>query len=115
MYKCRCAVCADQLSPNHHQEVLNLVWEARPKYYNIGLALELPAGTIDAMEISHSRRVDAIFTEMVGECLRQGLVTQQKLADAVSSPQVSLEYLKEGILAKKFTASKPTQCKLGYM
>ena len=110
-----CAIYTDRLSPNHLQQVLDLVWEARTKYYNIGLALELPSDALDTIEKSNSYRVEAIFTEIIKECLRRGLVTQTKLAEAVSSSQVSFAYLSSDILAKKFTDSKAARCKLIFM
>lgn len=110
-----CTICTDRLSPDHLQQVLNLSWEARIKYYNIGLALDLPSNDLDAIERSNNYRVDVVFTEMIKECLRKGLVTQRKLAEAVSSSQVGFLYLHEDILAEKFTASKAARCKLIFM
>ena len=90
----------DKLSPNHLQQVLDLVWDARSGYYNIGLGLDLPSGTIDAIEKSNSYKPSPIFTEMIKECLRQGLLTQEKLAKAVSSPQAGFAYMSDGILSQ---------------
>jgi hypothetical protein len=101
----------DKLSPNHLWQVLDLVWEARTKYYNVGLGLNLPASTIDAIESANSYKPDPIFRKVITECLRQGLVTQEKLAKAISSPQVSFAYLSDGILAEKFTAPQTPRCK----
>ena len=106
------SVYTDRLSPDHLQQVLELVWEARTKYYSIGLELQLPSDTIDAIEKSSAYRVETIYTEMIKECLKLGLVTQKKLADAVSSRQVGFQYLREDILAAKFTASNIVRCKL---
>ena len=102
----------DRLTPAHLSQVLDLVWEARTKYYSIGLELQLPSDTIDAIEKSRAYRVETIYTEMIKECLKLGLVTQEKLADAVSSRQVGFQYLSTDILAKKFTVSKTQKCKL---
>ena len=104
-------IMTDQLFPNHLQQVLDLVWGARAKYYNIGLGLALPSGTIDAIVSGNSHKPDPIFTEMIKECLTQGLVTQKKLAKAVSSQQVGFAYMSDGILAEKFTAPQTPECK----
>ena len=101
----------DGLSPNHLWQVLDLVWGARSKYSNIGLALDLPPDDIDAIVSGNSYKPDPIFTEMIKECLRRGLITQKKLAEAVSSPQVNFAYLSDRILAEKFTASQTPGCK----
>ena len=91
------------------------MWPARTKSSGIGLALGLAPDAFDAIEKSHNYRVDDVFSEMMKECLRQGLVTQQKLADAVSSRQVSFGYLSEEILAAEFTISKTARRKLIFM
>ena len=86
------------------------MWPARTKSSGIGLALGLAPDAFDAIERSNSYRVDDVFIEMMEKCLRQGLVTQEKLADAVGSKQVSFGYLSEEILAIKFTTVK-TACR----
>ena len=98
----------DRLSPNHLQQVLDLLWGARSKYYNIGLGLDLPSGDIDAIASGNSYKPNPIFTEMINECFRRGLITQEKLSKAVSSQQVDFAYLSDRILAEKFTA--PSRC-----
>ena len=110
-----CAICTDQLSSNHLQQVLDLSWEARTKYYNIGLALDLPSDVLDTIEKSNSYKVEAIFTEMIKECLRRGLVTQMKLAEALRSRQVGFENLSDDILTKEITAPKSARCELIFM
>jgi hypothetical protein len=91
------------------------VWDVRSKYSNVGLALDLPASTIDAIVSANSYKPDPIFTEMIKDCLRQGLITQEKLAKAVSSPQVNFAYLRDAILAEKFTAPQTLRCKFIFM
>jgi ABC-type amino acid transport substrate-binding protein len=93
----------DKLSPNHLQKVLDLVWGARTQYYSIGLALDLSANTIDAIEKANNNMPDPTFRKVINECLKQGSITQKKLAEVVSSPQVSFAYLSDAILAEKFT------------
>ena len=101
-------IMTDRLFLYHLRQVLGLVWDARTEYYNIGLALDLPPGDIDAIVSGNSYKPDPIFTEMIKECLRRGLVTQEKLAKAVSSPQVCFTYLSDCILAEKFTTAPQT-------
>ena len=98
----------DKLFPHHLQQVQDLVWDARSAYYNIGLALDLPSAAIDAIVSGNSYRLNPIFMEMIKECLRRGLVTQEKLAKAVSLPQVCFAYLSDCILAEKFTTAPQT-------
>ena len=107
--------CVDRLTPAHLSQVQSLVWEARAKYYDIGLELGLPSDAIDAIEKSSSHRVETIYTEMIKECLKLGLVTQKKLADAVSSRQVGYQYLSSDILDRRFKSSNTVRCKLIFM
>ena len=100
----------DRLSPNHLQQVLDLVWGARSKYYNIGLGLDLPSDTIDAIASGNSYKPDPVFTEMIKECLNKGLITQEKLSKAVSSQQVGFAYLSNDILTEKFTVPQTPRC-----
>jgi hypothetical protein len=100
----------DTLSPNHLQQILDLVWDARTKYYSIGLALDLPAATIDALEGANNKQPDPTFREVIKLCLQKKLVTLEKLAEAVSSQQVGFDYLSDCIL--KLAAPQTPGCKL---
>ena len=104
-------IMTDRLFLYHLRQVLGLVWDARTQYYNIGLALDLPPDDIDAIVSGNSYKPNPIFMEMIKECLRRGLVTQEKLAKAVSSPQVCFTYLSDCILAEKFTAPQTPRSK----
>ena len=110
-------IMTDRLFLYHLRQVLGLVWDARTQYYNIGLALDLPPGDIDAIVSGNSHIMpNPIFTEMINECLRRGLVTQEKLAKAVSSPQVCFAYLSDCILAEKFTTAPQTpRCEFSFV
>ena len=102
----------DRLTMDHFQQVLNVAWPARTEYSNISIELGLAADFTDAIEKSHSYRVDKCFTEMIKACLRQGLLTPEKLANALSANSVGFGYLSEEILAMKFIALKITYSKL---
>ena len=103
----------DRLTMDHFQQVRTVAWPARTKYLSLGIELGLAADTIDAIEKSNNHRVDESFTEMIKACLRQRLLTQKKLADALSTNPVGFGYLSEEVLAMKFTTPpKVTHCKL---
>ena len=59
-------------------------------YNNIGLALRVPAGDLEAIEKSNAYKVDRCFQEMLKVCLsREGGLSQRALADALCSPTVA--------------------------
>ena len=84
-------------------DVQNAVWPARSKYYNIGIALGVPAGDLDAFEKSNAHRVDECFMDVLKHCLRrnEGL-SQQKLANALASDPVGFGNLADEIRLKRF-------------
>ena len=108
-----CPVLIDRLTMDHFQQVLNVAWPARTKYSSLGIELGLAADFIDSIEATNRYRVDESFIEMIKACLRQRLLTQKKLADALSTNSVGFGYLSEEVLAVKFTTPpKVTHCKL---
>ena len=78
-------------------EVQNKVWEGRAKWYNIGLALKLTPGTLDAIERTKHHVVEDCFTAT----LKRWLSTPQlhhswsDLATALRDKTVGLEELAE--------------------
>ena len=102
----------DRLMMDHFQQVRTVAWPARTKYSSLGIELGLAADTIDAIEKSNSYRVDESFTEIIKACLREGILTQKKLADALSTNPVGFGYLSKEVLAVKFTTPpKVARCK----
>ena len=84
-------------------KVQNAVWEARSKYYSLGLALGVSAGDLDAIEKSCVCKVDDCFVEMLKVCLRSGSgLSQQALADALALPTVGFRHLGDQIRARTF-------------
>ena len=85
--------------------VLNAVWPARSRYYNLGIALRVSADDLDGIEKSNLYKVDECFREMLKICLRrdEGL-SQQKLANALAKFNETVGYgnLGRDILAKTF-------------
>ena len=79
--------------------VQRAVWEARSKWYNIGLELGLTVGTLDAIKQSNHYDIDGCFTEILKQWLRNFKLepTLNSLADALKSPTVGLAQLAEDI------------------
>ena len=75
------------------------MWEARSKWYNIGLELGLKAGTLEAIKQSNHCDVDNCFRATLMEWLKNSKLkpTLSSLADALKSPTVGLAQLAEDI------------------
>ena len=93
----------DRLTMDHLQQVVDVAWPARTKYWSIGIELGLAPDIIEEIEKVNHFWVDICFTKMIKVCLRQGLLTQKKLANALSTNPVGFEHLSAEILAVKFT------------
>lgn len=52
-------------------DVLRKVWEGRAKWYNIGLALKLTPGTLDAIQTTNHRVVDDCLRAMLKKWLSE--------------------------------------------
>ena len=75
------------------------MWEARSKWYNIGLELGLSSGTLDAIKQSNHHIADDCFRATLMEWLRNSELkpTLCSLANALKSPTVGLAQLAEDI------------------
>ena len=80
-------------------KVQDAVWDARAKWYNIGLRLGLSADTLDAIAKAHQRQPEECFTDAMKEWLRSDdpWPTWEALGDALSSPVVGYAHLVENL------------------
>ena len=82
-------------------DVLEAVWEARSKWYNIGLKLGTSSGTLDAIKASAKENVDDCVTTMIKDWLNNGKPqpTWAAVAKALKSPMVGCKHLAEQLPA----------------
>ena len=95
----RCIILGDhQLSVGDLQKVQKCIWDARSKWYNIGLELGIDAGTLDT--IDSTQNPDCCFRAMLTKWLRQDSPkpTRTALAVALRSPSVGHGKLAEQAL-----------------
>ena len=80
--------------------IMRKIWDARVKWYNIGLGLRINPGALDAIE-KNNGNVDDRFREMLGVWLKtnQPQPTKALLAEALQSRIVGYGYLTEHILS----------------
>ena len=85
------------LGINNFSDVLEAVWEARSKWYNIGLKLGTSPGTLDAIKASSKENVDDCITAMIKDWLKNGnpRPTWAAIAKALKSPMVGYGHLAE--------------------
>ena len=69
---------------------MEVVWEARSKWYNIGLKLGISPGTLDAIENQANQNLDKCFTTMIKDWLNNGKTqpTWAAITHALKSPMV---------------------------
>ena len=72
------------------------MWEARAKWYYIGLELGISVGTLDSIEATN-QNPDRCFTTMIKAWLRSGRPKPSwaAVANALKSPMVGYEQLAE--------------------
>ena len=78
-------------------DVLEAVWEARSKWYNIGLKLGTSAGTLDSIKTGSKENPDECVTAMIKDWLNNGnpRPTWAAVARALKSPMVGYGHLAE--------------------
>ena len=76
--------------------VQRAAWDARAKWYNIGLELEIDSGTLDVIE-GNSKDIDSCFRAMLTTWLKMvdPKPTWEALAEALQSSTVGYEHLTE--------------------
>ena len=82
-------------------ELQNLIWEARTKYYNIGLELRPDAATLDSITQSQYHQVDDCFHAVLGACIRKG-ITKTMIVNALKSPTVGNDKIAEEVQNHSF-------------
>ena len=67
------------------------IWDARAKWYNLGIELDIPVGTLDAIKLANFHQPDDCVTAMIKEWLQSPAelkCTWKALVEAIKSPIV---------------------------
>ena len=85
------------LGINDLGDVLEAVWKAREKWYNIGLKLGILPGTLDAISKTANQNTDDCVSAMIKDWLKNGKPKPSwaAVAKALKSPMVGYEHLAE--------------------
>ena len=94
-------IYAGELSIDDIGDVLEAVWEARVKWYNIGLKLGISAGTLDSISKANNQNPDDCLTAMIKDWLKNGKPKPSwaQLAKALKSRMVGYAQLIEELPA----------------
>ena len=103
-FKFQLSMHADHLTIAKLKSVRNKIWEARSKWQNIGIELDLKKNDLDAINATNGSDTDACFREMLSLWLKQtkSLPTWSKMIRALKRPAVGFQRLAEDI-EKKLT------------
>ena len=90
-------MCVDCLGIDNLGDVLESVWEARVKWFNIGLKLGISVGTLNAIKKNNNQDPDDCLTAMLEYWLNNGKPKPSwaELAKALKSPMVGYAQLAE--------------------
>ena len=89
---------SDCLGPNDLRKIQPILWEARTRWYNLGLGLDITPDSLDSIELANSGKPDRCFRAMLTKWLREHQrPTWSALAEALRSPSVGLSHLAEEI------------------
>ena len=81
-----------KLSITDLQDVLSRTWDARAKWYNIGLELGISANNLDPLNKDHQGNCEECYKSMLKEWLRSG-PTWSDFAKALRSKPVGMSDL----------------------
>ena len=84
------------------KNVRKAVWDARTKWMDIGLELDLSINDLTAIEKVHRGNVDMCFLQMLNLWLKQGdpRPTWSAMIDALKEPVIGFQQLAEEVESK---------------
>ena len=96
-----------ELNINDLREVQKTSWDARAKWYNIGLELKIDPGTLDTIK-GNNDNIDDRFRAMLTTWLKmvKSKPTWETLAEALRSPTVGYEHLAEQCMMPQVKRAK---------
>ena len=88
--------------------MLDKVWDARAKWYEIGLGIKIRSTDLDAIRKKHRDDPDVCYRELLSTWLKQAspIPTWALLTDALKSRQVGFEQLSEKLCSQSRISSK---------
>ena len=101
---------SDCLKSEDLNDIRSKCWEARIKWFDIGLELKLTKSELDVIQAKHKDNVDMCFTTMLDKWLKKNTPTLVDLIAALRQPTVGYQqlanYLEREGLGKSSNAAK---------
>ena len=92
-------MCAVDLVSGNLGKVQDLIWDARPKWFNLGLNLNIDQATLIMIKQNHPNGDDC-FREMLSEYLKSMEPSWEELLAALRKPSVGHKQLAKKISGK---------------
>ena len=94
-----------QLNINNFGEVQEAIWEARPKWYNIGICLKLEVSDLDSIDAESGIDLGEKFRCMIKSWLRNSeFCTWTVLCEALRHPTVAMSNVADKVKKTKLGA-----------
>ena len=87
-------------------KVFGKLWEAREKWYNIGVKLGIKTTDLDAIQHDHGNKLEPCLREMIKLWLKQTEVTWEILIDALRDETVGFNDLANSIASDSFSEAE---------
>ena len=99
------------------KDIINSVWEARAKWFHIGIQLSMNVSILEAIERNHHDQLDECLRTMLTEWLKQTdpEPTWEALVTALKNPTVGCGHLTDAIERTYCNKGEPHLCTLSHL
>ena len=99
------------------KDIINSVWEARARWFHIGIQLSMNVAVLEAIKSNHHDQLDACLTAMLTEWLKQTdpKPNWEALVTALKNPSVGCGHLADAIERTYYNKGKPHLCTLSHL
>ena len=95
-----------QLDLDNFRDVQEAIWEARPKWYNIGVRLKLEVSDLDAIDAESGIDLEEKFNRMIKSWLKRiEPRTWMVLCEALKHPTVAMPNVADKVKTMKLQTS----------
>ena len=100
------------LTSSDLKDIINSVWEARAKWFHIGIQLSMNVAVLEAIKSNHHDQLDACLTAMLTEWLKQTdpKPNWEALVTALKNQTVGCGHLADVIESTYYNEGKPHLC-----
>ena len=92
---------SDVLDLDDLKHILRTTWEARRRWYNIGLALNISPYKIDVIKHEYASDPGDCLREILMLWLKESVPTWKEMIEVLRSPMVGFEHIAENIIRER--------------